>query len=191
MSNTEIEIQVQVEKIEPLLKFLKEKGKFLGENRQVDIYYTPSHRNFIVRKPVDEWLRLREENGVATITYKNWYHDENGKSHHCDEYETVVAEMEQMKNIFNVLNIKQIARVDKKRAKYKFGKYEISIDRVKNLGDFVEVEYKGAKKDKTPKEITAEMITFLKEKKVGKVYRNYVGYPFQILFPGDLELEEF
>lgn len=191
MSNTEIEIQVQIEKIAPLLKFLKEKGKFSGENRQIDIYYSPTHCNFIAKKPVDEWLRLREENRVYTITYKNWYHDENGKSHHCDEYETVIEDVKQMKSIFKVLDIKQITEVDKKRAKYRFGKYEISIDRVKHLGDFVEIEYKGTEIDKTPKQITAEMIAFLKEKKVGKIYRNYVGYPFQILFPGDIELEEF
>jgi adenylate cyclase class 2 len=191
MSNIEIEIQVQVEKVASLLKFLKSKGKDLGTSRQIDIYYTPAHKNYIAKKPVDEWLRLRDTDGIYSITYKNWHHDKDGKSRYCDEYETAVKDIKQIKLLFKALDVKETVKVDKNRSKYKYGKYEISIDKVKNLGSFVEIECKGDRDVKDAKKITDEMILFLKNLNVGKIYRNYVGYPFQILFPNEIELEEY
>ncbi len=73
---------------------------------------------------------------------------------------------------------------------YLFKNYEIAIDKVKDLGDFVEIEYKGKEKNKTPEKITEEMIKFLKDLDCGKIYRNYVGYPFQRLFPKEVKEEE-
>ena len=134
---------------------------------------------------------MRDANGAYSITYKNWHHDKDGKSRYCDEYETKIDNLEQMKLIFKSLDLKQIATVDKQRAKFSHGEYEISIDRVKDLGDFVEIEYKGKKEVNNAKKITDEMISFLKKNNVGKIYRNYVGYPFQILFPNEAELEEY
>jgi len=34
------------------------------------------------------------------------------------------------------------------------------------------------------------MIKFLKNIGCGKIKRNYVGYPFQLLFPSEVKLEE-
>ena len=192
MSNTEIEIQVQVERIAPLLKLLKSEGTSSGSSKQIDIYYTPAHKNYISKKPVDEWLRLRDDDdGEYSTTYKNWYHDKNGKSQYCDEYETKIDDLEQMKLLFKSLGIKKIAEVDKRRSKYIYKDYEVLIDKVKGLGDFVEIEYKGSKGARNAKIITDDMISFLKKTGVGKIHRNYVGYPFQILFPDDIELEEY
>ncbi len=34
------------------------------------------------------------------------------------------------------------------------------------------------------------MIEFLKSHNIGKIERNYLGYPFQLLFPDEVEWEE-
>lgn len=141
--------------------------------------------------PGDEWLRLRDDNGIFSVTYKNWHHGEDGKSTYCDEYETIIKNIGQAQLIFKALDMKELAKVEKQRSKYRYGDYEISIDKVKDLGDFVELEYSGHRDAKEAKVITDEMVQFLKKLGVGKIYRNYVGYPFQILFPNDLELEEY
>lgn len=190
MKNVEIEIQVQVENSKPLRAFLETKAEATGASRQIDQYFTPVHRNFIAVKPVAEWLRVRDAEGRYSLNYKNWHYTENGKSTHCDEYETKVENLEQLQLILKALNLKPLVTVDKQRATYRYKEYEIALDHVEGLGDFVEVEYKGTNNE-NPTEITDQMVTFLKDLGVGKMYRNYVGYPFQLLFPDNVRLEEY
>lgn len=187
----EIEIQVQIENVKDLLKFLKKNAKFVVKERQIDRYYTPAHRNFIAKKPIKEWLRLRDSSGKFSINYKNWYYDKDGKSDYCDEFETEIKDIESIEKILSALNMKLIATVDKKRETWKYKDYELAMDNVKGLGDFVEIEFKGENTRKKPKEITRQMIDFLKKNNCGKVIRNYVGYPYQFLFPHEIKLEEF
>ena len=189
IKDIEIEIQVQVEKSAGLLDFLNENGEFKGEKRQVDEYFTPSHRDFLAVRPAKEWLRLRDSNGKFSVNYKNWYCDTHGKSHHCDEFESVIEDLEKMRKIFLALDIKPTVKVDKTRKIWVFRDYEIAIDAVVGLGDYVEIEYLGEQDGKDAKAIADEMIKFLKDIDCGKIKRNYVGYPFALLFPDKVEYE--
>lgn len=190
MKNLEIEIQVKIENIKPLLDFLEKNANFKKESHQIDEYFSPAHRNFIDTRPVKEWLRLRNSDGKYSLNYKNWYFDENGKSNYCDEYETELNNLESVKKILEVLNFKSLVKVDKLRKIWIYKDYEIAADSVKGLGDFVEIEYIGQDKKADPKKITDEMINFLKGLNCGKIKRNYVGYPFQLLFPEEVKHEE-
>jgi adenylate cyclase class 2 len=188
--NKEVEIQVQIENSKNLKAFLKKEARFIGEERQIDKYFSPKHRDFLKVRPVVEWLRLRDSSNKLSINYKNWHVDKEGRTHFCDEYETPIGSVEQLENIFAPLGIKQIAVVDKTRKIYMYKNFEVSIDAIKGLGDFVEIEYKGKLGKKKPKDITNEMIKFLKDLNCGKISRNYVGYPFQLLFPKEVKVEE-
>ena len=95
-----------------------------------------------------------------------------------------------MKKILEVLNFKSIVKVDKLRKTWTYKNYEIATDSVKGLGDFVEIEYIGKDEKVDPKKITEEMINFLKSVGCGQIKRNYVGYPFQLLFPKEVKYEE-
>ena len=95
-----------------------------------------------------------------------------------------------MKNIFKALNIKPLVKVDKKRILWMYKDWEVAIDSVKNLGNFVEIEYKG-NSGKSPKQITTEMVRFLKDVGCGKISRNYMGYPYQLLFPKEIKYEVY
>jgi len=185
----EIEIQVSVERIAPLLEFLAKSGQFVSEKRQIDEYFTPTHRDFLAVRPAVEWLRLRNSDGGFSFNYKNWHLDEQGKSHYCDEYETKIDDIDQLRKILQVLNFQSRVVVDKLRKIYLYQDYEIAIDKIEGLGDFVEIEYKGASQDVDPKIITNEMVKFLKDLDCGKISRNYVGYPFQLLFPDEVKYE--
>lgn len=189
MEDTEIEIQVKVSKTKQLLKFLNGNAKLVGSFQQVDEYYTPKHRVFTKIRPVKEWLRLRKSKQGASITYKNWKYNRSGKSWHCDEYETEIKNLNQLKKIFIVLNFKLLCKVNKKRTIWKYKNYEISLDKVRGLGSFVEMEYKGRKKVKVS-EAVSEMANFLKEQECGKIQRNNGGYPFMLMFPKEVEFEE-
>jgi len=190
MQNIEIEIQVNIENSKPLTDFLGKNAEFISEEQQIDEYFSPPHRDFIEARPVKEWLRLRNSNGKYSINYKNWYFDKKGKSNHCDEYETRLENLNQVRKILGILNFRPLVRVDKLRKIWEYKDYEIAVDSVKNLGDFVEIEYIGKNENIRPEIITQEMIDLLKEINCGKIKRNYVGYPFQLLFPKETKYEE-
>ena len=190
MNDVEIEITVNIENNKPLIGFLEKNAEFKLKKHQVDEYFSPAHRNFIEVRPVKEWLRLRDENGKYTINYKNWHYDKNGKSYHCDEYETKVEDLNQIKKILAVLNFKSLVKVDKIRKTWIYKDYEVDMDSVKKLGDFVEIEYIGKDENIDPKKITEEMIDFLKNLGCGKIKRDYIGYPFRLLFPDEVKSEE-
>jgi adenylate cyclase class 2 len=185
----EIEIQVQIQKSKKLLSFLEKEARFIGEKHQIDKYFSPAHRNFIGVRPVDEWLRLRDSSGKYSINYKYWHRDKDGRSHYCDEYESEIESLDQLEKIFKVLNTKEIVIVDKTRKLYLYKDYEIAIDTIKNLGNFVEIEFKGKLGKSKPGEITKEMIEFLKKFNCGTISRNYVGYPFQLMFPDETKYD--
>lgn len=190
MTDTEIEIQVNIENSKPLTDFLENNAEFKSEKHQIDDYFSPIHRDFTGVRPVKEWLRLRDSGGKYSINYKNWHYDKNGKSHHCDEYETKIDDLSQFKKILDVLNFKSVVKVDKVRKTWIYKDYEIAIDSVKGLGNFVEIEYIGGEEKVDPEKITEEMVNFLKKVGCGKIKRNYVGYPFQLLFPDEVKFEE-
>lgn len=112
MKDIEIEIQVSVERIRPLLIFLKKNADFKYKDHQIDEYFSPFHRNFIGKRPVKEWLRLRDSSGKYSINYKNWHFDKYGKSYYCDEYETKIEDLVKHKKILRVLDFKSIVKVD-------------------------------------------------------------------------------
>jgi len=191
MNNIEIEIQVNIENSKPLMEFLEKNGQFKAEQHQIDEYFSPAHRNFVEVRPIKEWLRLRDSDGKHSVVYKNWYYDENGKpQYYCDEYETKIEDLAQLRKILDALNFKSLVNVDKKRKTWEYKDYEIDLDAVKELGDFVEIEYIGKDEKANPDKITAEMINFLKELGCGRIKRNSVGYPFQLLFPEEVKFEE-
>lgn len=182
-NNIEIEIQVKVEKLKPLMRFLKAKADFQGEKHQIDEYFSPIHKDFLRVRPVSEWLRLRSAGGQFSINYKNWHREKDGKSYYCDEFETKIGSAEVAKNILSALNFRPITAVDKLRKIYTYKDYEVAIDSVKDLGDFVEIEYVGKNSKADPKKITSEMIDFLKRIGCGEIKINYGGYPYLLLFP--------
>lgn len=189
MGNVEIEIKVKLNGLNKLVKLLEQEGKFTGEDYQKDEYFVPSHRDFLSVKPVEEWLRLRES-GNNSVTYKKWHYDKSGKSNHCDEYETNVDDAEQMRNIFEAINLKPVIVVEKRRKSWRYMDYEVSVDEVTDLGSFVEVEYKGAEAKPDSEKIVGEMAEFLRKVGCTKIERNYTGYPFMILYPDETKLEE-
>jgi predicted adenylyl cyclase CyaB len=136
-------------------------------------------------RPIKEWLRLRNENGKYSINYKNWHSTKNGKAYSCDEFETHIDDLNTIKKLFTALDIKPLVKVDKIRKTWNYKEYEISIDIVEKLGTFVEIEFKG--KSNNHKKITDDMIEFLKKLGVGKIQRDYQGYPFSMLFPNEVE----
>ncbi|MBI5621446.1 class IV adenylate cyclase [Candidatus Falkowbacteria bacterium] len=180
--NIEIEIKVTVEHIEPLVAFLEKNGQRQPEQHQMDEYFCPAHRDFLKDRPVKEWLRLRDADGQSSVNYKNWHFDAKGNSHHCDELEIQCDRLDHMRSIFAALDFRSIVVVDKLRQTWIYQDYEVAIDSVANLGEFVEIEYVGTDATADPEPITEAMVNFLKTVGCGEIVRDYGGYPFLPLF---------
>jgi adenylate cyclase, class 2 len=178
--STEIEIKIRVHDSAPLLKFLQEKGNFESEKHQRDEYFSPPHRDFIKAKPIKEWFRLREEESECSMNYKNWHYGDDGKGYYCDEHEVKIDTPAQARNILKALNFKPLINVDKKRRIFTFQDYEIALDSVNELGDFIEVEYKGENRTDV-KKIAGEMKTFIEGTGCKILEQDFAGYPALLL----------
>jgi adenylate cyclase class 2 len=176
----EIEIKVKVENVKPLVALLEQEGKKKLEDHQVDKYYNSPYRDFLAIAPYAEWFRLRDSNGKFSINYKKWHYDEDGKSHHCDEEESLIENLEALQNILDALNFKPLITVNKQRISWDYKNYEISLDTVEGLGDFVEIEFIG-QDNSDPKAVAAEMMNFLEKLDCGELSRDFKGYPYLLL----------
>ena len=132
---TEIKIKIDKPKYQSLISYMDDNAEYINESNHLDVYYEPAHRSFIDSDIIKEWLRIGKRGNKNVITYKNWHNV------HCDEYEVEIDDIDKIQKIFDVLDFKKISKVDKKRRKYIYlDKYEISLDNVKELGYFIEIE---------------------------------------------------
>lgn len=145
MERKRIEIEAKFplyNKKDTILK-LKELGRIIEENNyQKDIYYTPAHENFLEKSPISEWLRIRDTKEEKTINYKNWSNNKGNNKISCKEIEIGIDDYNGMIEMLNALDFKQIIVVEKTRSSYEYNNIVISIDSVKDLGDFIELEFK-------------------------------------------------
>lgn len=144
MKHVEVEQKYQLLNHDELRQRLKENGgKRVGVERQIDVYYNAPHRDFLASDDLSEWLRLRDEHGRVSINYKHWWPAGVEIKTHCDEYEADVSDGDAMRKLLAALDFKELITVDKEREKWDLGDIEIALDTVKDLGTFVEFEYKG------------------------------------------------
>jgi len=137
---TEIKIKLSKEEFTRICNSMKNSAEFLKETKQVDTYYQPTYRKFLKenKENIEEWLRIGIRGNKKILNYKNWY-----DNLYCDEYEVVIDDEKNLDKIFNILGLEKIATVDKVRNTYNYlNKYEVALDKVKNLGYFIEIEVK-------------------------------------------------
>jgi len=138
--NKEVEVKYLLKNANDSVESLDLWATSLFKNQyQHDYYYVPSHRDFLSASPVSEWLRVRETEKKNTINYKHW--DNNaGQTITCDEYEVLIDNSFNMKDILKKLDFSEIVTVEKYRSSWSYKNIEISIDNVVGLGYYIEFE---------------------------------------------------
>jgi len=162
-----IKIKISLKKYNYLDSFLQNNAKFIYESHQHDIYYKINKNN-------SEYLRIRKHGNKKTLTYKKWQNNID-----CDEYEVEINSIKNLDKIFNILGLKQIVVVDKIRKIYNYNKYEISLDNVKKLGYFIEIEIKNITQDL--KDEYKELLTMAKTLNLNIEDIEYNRYSYQII----------
>lgn len=130
---------------------------------QEDTYFDAPHRNF---GETDEALRIRDVSVVdepsderiqkvppvpragvieSRVTYKGPLVGTTAKTR--KEFESEIQDPDTMRSILDRLGFEPVATVRKVRDRYELGEYVVTLDHVKNLGTFVEVETHAVEND--------------------------------------------
>lgn len=136
MHRREIEIKVEVDDLEALITKLQTLGcQFTKPLKQDDRIYIANGQGIPAPRGTNV-LRIREQDGKYLFTLKQ------AQTNQLDslERETHIEDPGVMFDIFKLLGFYEVARVSKVRRKTQYGEYEICIDQVEELGNFVEIE---------------------------------------------------
>ncbi len=174
--NIEVEIKVKIEDIEKFKIELKQLTTYIKNKHQIDEYFTAHNEDFFAPKNPTKWFRIRREGEKTGLHFHLAIHE---GIKHTKEYETNVENYEMMKKILEQLKFKHVVTVDKEREEYETDKLIITIDKIKDLGTFVEVEAKN--KFETLEEARSACLGFIDNMDIKYELLDDVGYPMLIL----------
>lgn len=134
-----IEVEVKAKILHPneIIKRLNTQTIFLKEIYQEDIYFNAPDRDF---KITDEALRIRMSSEGSALTYKGPKIGNLIDKTREEISVRIINKRETIQIILKKLGFQPVATVSKKRLLFRFDDLSISIDFVKDLGEFIEVE---------------------------------------------------
>ncbi len=180
--NIEVEVKVQLDSLDEVRSILPKFGKLIKSIKQIDEYYVPCHRDFFTHKPSPvEWLRIRTNPDTTIFEYDKSVDRKEGGQDYADEYESEISNPEEFRKILEFLDFKKAVTIDKQREYWDCKDFEVCLDKVKDLGYFIEVEAKGDLAD--TKKARQECIKFLNKLEVKDCEEKRIetGYPTLLL----------
>jgi len=127
----ELRFKLDENQITKVKKSLNELGEFLGEFNQIDEYF---YDKKLGRTKDGYILRVRKSQKGVFLTYKKLFEDS------WIEEETEIKDKEAIKKIIQVIGLVPLVTINKTRLQFRVGDFEVNLDKVKNLGSFVEIE---------------------------------------------------
>jgi len=138
----EIEIKAKVNNLAKLRKQVLNLGaKKIKNKHQVDLYLSPPHKSFF---NTCYYLRVRQDLINKTASFDYHILKSSGQYSVSKETEVEVKNGKVLLKILKELDFTEICVIDKKREVFQYQDFEIVLDKVKNLGNFIEVELKGS-----------------------------------------------
>lgn len=131
----EVEVKAKVDEKRVEKKLLELGAEFLGKELQTDTYLNHPCVDF---KSRDEALRIRETDGKRYVTFKGPRKNTETKTRE----ELQVEIKGDIRSLLVALGFAPMHKIIKKRKIYHWQALEIMVDRVENLGNFLEVEGK-------------------------------------------------
>ncbi len=141
----EIEIKFQINNTEKLLKKLKSlQCKFSEPINQKDIIFVPN-LNDTENGEGKIFIRLRKQNEKKIITLKK----QSKVIMQNKEIEFEIGDMDKAKDLLETVGFKEWVTVEKMRIETTYQGFNICIDQVKRLGDFIEIEILSEEENQT------------------------------------------
>jgi len=132
----EIEIKAKIKDRKSIRRKLLDLGvKACGKTHQVDTYYSLYQRPYTKKR--GSILRLRQDSKEKKIILA--FHIDKQISA-VEECEVEVGDLKTMEKMLELMRAKKETVVDKEREYFRKGIFLITLDRVKGLGNFIEVE---------------------------------------------------
>ncbi len=136
----EVEVKARVTDFKDIEdKLILMNAQMMGSEHQVDVYFNAPHRDFT---RTDEALRIRKvtrsEGSETILTYKGAKLDESSKTR--EEIEVNLSDADNTALILDRLGFKPVQPVEKKRITYIINEFNVTLDTVYRVGNFVEIE---------------------------------------------------
>lgn len=136
----EVEVKAHVSDFKDIKDKLLQIGAHkLKKEHQEDIYFNAPHRDFA---KTDEALRIRKipqkEGNEIILTYKGSKLDDKSKTR--KEIEVTVDKRENIASILENLGFNPVKTIKKDRVIYLLDEFIITLDKVWEVGNFVEIE---------------------------------------------------
>jgi len=133
----EVEAKARVSSFEEYRKIARRIGKYVGRKRKKDDYYTLEDLNDYPKK----CLRIRKLDGVYQINFKQRISDEDNVDAK-KETEFRVSNIKDFLALLEEFGFKKWVTKEKETELYEIRKnFHIELNKVKGLGNFVEIEY--------------------------------------------------
>lgn len=114
-----------------------------GIKETLDVYYYDPLRKNLKPSPDGRLFasfRLRDKQGKYSMTYKTDHFEADTWSH-SDEYEIAISDFKKGIEIVKALGLKDLVRVYTKKHVFQGSGFEIVLEEVAGLGNFIEIEY--------------------------------------------------
>lgn len=174
----EIEIKVKISNLDNIQRKLEKKGCILSDPiSQHDVIYSRgnSKGEWQSSKEGDIIIRIRFSKNIAELNLKQ---QKSGEMDNL-EYETEIKDPEAMNKILAALGYAPAIEVKKLRRKGKLGEYEICVDEVEKLGNFIEIE-KLTEDNADPQKIRNEIFEVIESLGLSRDDEETRGYDTQI-----------
>ncbi len=178
-NSIEIEIKLEIEENQyrELFEFLKKGSTKHTNKKQHDIYFSPENPKFFGGDIDDECIRVRIQKDKYILCYKKIYMGNDEEDIHIIEYETEVSNLDATINILKGVRINKICDLIKERDSFIYRNvFEISLDNVKDLGCFIEIEIYD--KNIPINEANQLLLNLVKELNLDITRRNLKGYSY-------------
>lgn len=168
----EIEVKARVLDLTILTKKLEDLGVTLSEPvvQNDETFVDVNYGDYAQFQPGKNLLRIREEGGKFIFTIKQ------PQSNQLDaiERETEITDPQEFRESLLLMGYKPVVKINKVRRKAKYKDFEICLDEVKELGNFVEVEK--ITDDVKAEEVQEELFQFLESLGIKREDRILDGY---------------
>jgi adenylate cyclase class 2 len=132
----EVEIKAKVKNFTNLKnRLIKLGAKLEKRKKQLDIFYKPKKEARSTLRPGSYILRIRESGNDKFLTLKALTPIKGA----WEEYELRIDNAKEMQKILEKLDLVRVFSINKIRITAQLGDFELNLDKVKELGNYIEI----------------------------------------------------
>lgn len=137
----EIEVRAKINNILKIKDLLQTKAKFVESSDENDLYLR--HESDVERSLV---LRIRRKKSGSLLTFKG---KAKGDDTAWPDVDLPLSHPDDLENLLLGSSYIEVVKITKHRSTYRTKEFEINLDKIDNLGDFIEIEGRGTDSNRT------------------------------------------